>query len=49
MQEFVDEVIFCVTENQPRFKEMLRGIEHTAIFIDDGFEECVATLHTPDV
>jgi len=49
MRELVDEVSCYVIGNQPRFREMLRGIEHTTIFIDDGFEEHVASLDPLDV
>lgn len=34
--------------NQLGFREMLRGLEHIARFIDDGFEERVDELDPPD-
>lgn len=35
--------------NQPSFREMLQGLEHTARFIDDGFEERVDELDPSNV
>lgn len=48
MLDFVEEVSVSVVGNQSRFREMLHGLEHTASFIDDGFEERVVDLDPPD-
>lgn len=48
MLDFAEEVSVSVAGNQLRFREMLRGLEHTASFIDDVFEERVANLDPPD-
>lgn len=49
MLNFVQEANVIVEGNQPGFKEMLRGLEHAARFIDDGFEERVDKLDPPNV
>lgn len=47
MQKFIDEDGFCVEGNQPKFKEMLHGMEITMKFLDENFEERVAALGPP--
>lgn len=48
MLDFMDEVIRTVEGNHPKFREMLRGLEHTTVFIDGGFEVRVDELDPSD-
>ena len=48
MQDFVQEANMAVEANQPTFREMLRGLKHTARYIDESFEERVDELDPPN-
>ena len=48
MLDFVQEANMAVEANQLAFREMLRGLEHTARYIDKSFEEQVDELDPPN-
>jgi len=47
IQGLIIEVKCVVAENKAKISKMLRGLELTAKFLDDNFENRVATLRLP--
>lgn len=47
MRDIVVEVDTVIGRNRPKVAGMLRGLEMTAQFLDDGFEDRVASMGSP--